>query len=129
MANVVNTQILVDGPRNTVIKVTGVLDTANLTNVVIVDPALLSPVPTQLRIDQVEFAISDPLGVLLRWDAATPVDALPLSGWGKLPFRQFGGLQNNAGVGKNGKITLSTVGWTAGTENFTVILQLVKQGV
>ena len=44
MANVVNTQILVDGARNTVIKVTGVLDTANLTNVVIVDPAFVDRV-------------------------------------------------------------------------------------
>lgn len=129
MANVVTTQVLVDGARNLVVKVTGVLDTSNVTSTVIVDPATLVPVPTQLRIDCLEFMVSDPLSVLLKWDATAPVDIAPVTGFGKLQFRQFGGLQNNAGAGKNGKILLSTVGWAAGIETFTVILHMVKQGV
>lgn len=129
MANVVTTQTLVDGARNVVIKVTGVLDTSNVGSTVIVDPATLVPIPTQLRIDMLEFSVGSQLAVLLKWDATTPVDIAPLVGYGKLPFQKFGGLQNNAGAGKTGKVLLSTTGWASGTQTFTVVIHLVKQGV
>jgi len=129
MANVITIQTLVDGAQNTVVKVTGALDTSNMSSTAIVDPATLVPVPTQLRIDDIEFAISDQLELRLQWDAAAPVDIVPLAGRGEMHFIDIGGLQNNAGAGKNGKILLSTVGWASGVQVFSLILKLRKQGV
>ena len=130
MANVVSTQVLQDGERNTTVKITGVLDTSNVSSTVVIDPATFSPVPTQFRIDHLDYSISDPLEVRLLWDATTPVDILPIAGRGRMSFWSFGGLQNNAGTGKTGKILLETTGYTTGsTLVFSVVLELVKQGV
>lgn len=129
MANTITYQTIIDGARNTVIKVSGVLDTSNLSSTVIVDPATLVPVPTQLRIDHIDYSISDQLELRLQWDATTPVDIMPLAGRGRMSFWNIGGLQNNAGAGKTGKIKLSTDGYTSGVQIFTLILEMVKQGV
>ena len=129
MANTITYQTIIDGARNTVIKVSGVLDTSNLSSTVIVDPATLVPVPTQLRIDHIDYSISDQLELRLQWDATTPVDIMPLAGRGRMSFWNIGGLQNNAGASKTGKIKLSTDGYTSGTQIFTLILDMVKQGV
>jgi hypothetical protein len=133
MANVVNTQILVDGARNAVVKITGVLDTSNIASTVIVDPASFSPKPTAFRIDHLDYSISDPLEVRLQWDATTPIDILPIAGRGRMSFWNFGGLQDNGGAGVTGKINLLTSGYstTLGTTPlvFSVVLEMVKIGV
>lgn len=129
MANSVTIQTIVDGAANTIVKITGVLDTSNLTSTTVLDPATLVPVPTQVRIDHVDYSISDQLELRLQWDATTPVDIMPLAGRGRMSFWNFGGLQNNAGAGKTGKILLSTVGYASGTQVFSLILELRKQGV
>ena len=41
MANSVTSQIIIDGPRNTVVKVAGILDTSDLASTVVADPAVL----------------------------------------------------------------------------------------
>ena len=132
MANVVSTQILVDGARNAVVKITGVLDTSNVSSTVVVDPASFNPKPTAFRIDHLDYSISDPLEVRLQWDATTPIDILPIAGRGRMSFWNFGGLQNNA-PSPTGRIALSTAGYntTIGTTPlvFSVVLELVKQGV
>lgn len=129
MANDVKTQILVDGARNAVIKVTGVLDTGNVAATTIVDIANFTPKPTGFRIDHIDYSVSDPLEVRLLWDATADVDILPIAGRGRMSFWNFGGLQNNAGAGKTGNIQLSTDGYTSGTLVFSVVLEMVKQGV
>mgnify|MGYP005817769713 FL=1 len=132
MANVVTTQILEDGERNAIVKITGTLDTANLTNQLIVDCATLTqggtaPRPAQVRVDHLDYSISDPLELQLMWDGAPAVPMLPLAGRGRMSFWNFGGLQNNATTGKTGNITLSTTGWASGTQIFSLVLELVKQ--
>ena len=127
MANVISTQILEDGERNATVKITGVLDASNASVTTIVDPASYSPVPTQFRIDQIDYAMSGALQIRLFWDATADVDILPIAGRGTMNFKSFGGLLNNAGSGKTGKIQLSTNGWTSGTEVFSIVLRLVKQ--
>jgi hypothetical protein len=62
------------------------------------------------------------------WDATTDVIIMPLAGRGRLMFWNFGGLTNNSGAGKTGAILVKTTGWTSGTQVFSVILELVKQG-
>ena len=131
MANVVTTQIIEDGERNAIVKVTGTLDTADLAGQVIVDCSQLTqggtaPRPNQVRVDHIDYSISDPLELQLFWDATVPQPLLPLAGRGRMSFWNFGGLQNNAGAGKTGNITLTTTGGT-GTQIFSLVLELVKQ--
>lgn len=133
MANITNVQTLVDGNRNVVVKVVGILDTSNLSDVVIADPATLTDYDingvkaTQLRIDHIEYDIQDGLTATLYWDADTPVPAWTGLNRGEVEAKKYGGLLNNAGDGKNGKITLSTTGWSSGTLSFTIVVQMVKQ--
>ena len=107
MANQVNTQVLIDGHRNAVVKITGVLDTSNVASTIIIDPANFDLKPTGFRIDHIDYSISDPLEVRLLWDGTPQLDILPIAGRGRMSFWNFGGLQNNAGAGKTGNIYLN----------------------
>ena len=135
MANAFSTQILSNGPRNAVIKITGILDTSNLASTVAVDLATLSPIvpgtsttqPAAVCIHHIDYSISDQLEVQLAWDATTDEVIMPLAGRGRLMFKDFGGLQNNAGAGKTGNINILTTGWASGIQVFSVVLELVKQ--
>ena len=75
------------------------------------------------------YDIEDLLTVNLLWNGASADTVIwDLAGRGKVDAWRFGGLQNNAGTGKTGKITATTQGWTSGaTLSFTIILELVKQ--
>ena len=132
MANIVNTQVLMDGARNTTVKITGVLDTSDVATTIVIDPAAFSPIPSKFRIDHIDYSISTPLEVRLLWDGTPQLDILPLSGRGRMSFWNFGGLQNNA-TSPTGKIALETTGYNTtigGTPLvFSVVLELVKQGV
>jgi hypothetical protein len=126
MANILSTQILVDGERNAVVKITGILDTSNVSTTTVVDPASFTPVPTTFRVDAVEYSVGTPLAVRLVWDASTDVDMLALTNAGRMKFTKFGGLQNNSGAGVTGKIQLLTNGYSSGTVTFSIVLKLVK---
>ena len=135
MANATSVQVLIDGPRNTVIKYEGVLDTSDVSYVVILDPATSSPMfpengrkASTFRLMEVQFIIEDGLAVNLFWDATTPRRIEQLVGRGKGCYDDFGGLKNNAtgDAGYTGKVGVSTQGWSAGTLSFSVILEFVK---
>lgn len=133
MANSFNIQPLEEGPRNAIVKLTGILDTSDLVSSIAVAVANFNqggtgPIPQQFRIDYIDFSISDQLEVQLIWDATTPVVIMPVAGRGRMSFSNFGGLQNNAGAGKTGNILISTTGWTSGIQIFSIILEMVKQG-
>ena len=133
MANSFTTQILEEGQRNAIVKLTAVLDTSDLalSNAVQmsdINQGGIGATPTQVRIDHIDYSISDQLEVQLWWDATTDVIIMPLAGRGRLMFWNFGGLTNNSGAGKTGNILIKTTGWTSGTQVFSVILELVKQG-
>jgi hypothetical protein len=138
MANLFAVQTLLDGPRNVVVKVTGVLDTSDLASTTVIDPATLSAIgafgtlPTKVRIDMIEYNIEDTLSVNLFWDATVPVLTGEFVGRGSQKYNHFGGLLNNAGAGVTGKITATTT--TTGTAisatnilSFTLFITLVKQ--
>lgn len=120
MANfAIATQILIDGPRNVVSKTTGDVAVASLpTNVTVLDPALLtdmmpgmagSQLATLLRIDTIEYSVTDGVILQLTWDATTPIAIAELYGRGEVCAKDFGGIQNNAGAGVTGKILLSAI--------------------
>lgn len=135
MANVVNFQTLEDGQENTVIRLTLNLDTSDVTSTTLADPATLSDIgpfagrkATQLRVKKVVFDVEDSLAIRLFWDATTPVQCENLIGRGTSDYRDFGGLQNNSGAGKTGKITFDTQGWAAAAQlQATVTIYLGKQ--
>jgi hypothetical protein len=131
MANALNVQVEEDGPRNAIIKVDLENDTSDTAETVIVDPATLDatfPITNQLRTDEIQYSIQDGWYVTLLWKATTSKVMVTLSGRGMFPVGpNYGGLQNNAGAGKTGQISLKTTGYTSGTMVATLILHLVKQ--
>lgn len=130
MANAVTTQILIDGDRNAVVKIVGLLDTANYANTTVIDPASFLPVPTDFRVDQIDYSISSQLSVQLLWDATTDDVMVALYGAQKIKAGcDYGGLTNPRSAGVTGKINLLTTGWASGTQTFTLVIQLVKMGV
>lgn len=133
MANSVTIQILQDGPRNTIIKVEGVLDTSDLASTVIADPAVLQSIDfankvkaAKLRLLECSYSIEDALSVNLFWDATTPVRIGELVGRAEFKSKSYGGFLNNAGAGVTGKITMTTEGWI-GIKSFWFVMELIKQ--
>lgn len=136
MANSLVTQILNDGPRNTMLKVVGILDSSDLTNQVIVDPSTLSSIqpgmsgsfpPTFVAIKGIDFSVEDALDCRLIWDGAPTTLIEDVSGRGNFHYGHIGFLQNNA-ANPTGKILISTQGWTAGAVlEFTLTFWLIKQ--
>ena len=117
MANTVAIQTILDGPRNAVVKVTGTLDTSDLANFVIADPAVMQGVDNtgalkaaKLRIVRSEFFIKDTLEVSLLWDATVPVVIETLTGRGKLDAKDYQGLTNNAGAGNIAGVGVGSAG-------------------
>jgi len=134
MANSTTIQTLVDGPRNTILKLDGLLDTSDQGSTIIVDPATLSDYningvkATKLRINKINFDVEDGLDVELFWDASSPVRIGNFVGRGKVDAWRYGGIVNNA-TSPTGKITLQTQGWSTGAIlSYTIVLELVKQG-
>lgn len=126
MANTVTTQTLLDGDRNLVILLTGVLDTSNEARVIKVDVSSYVPAPTLVRVDTIRHLISPGLIVVLDWDATTPVRFAALTGYDEVETKRFGGLQNNAGAGVTGDIYLTTLGYSSGTLAYNIILEMTK---
>jgi hypothetical protein len=135
MANSVTTQILVDGPRNLVVKLTGILDTADISATSLVTLANLSvlneagTLPTRLIIDKISYNVESGLTVNLAWDATTDVVFASLVNSGDdLKFKSFGGLYNTEASGVTGAIMYSTQGWSSGSIlSFNVILEMRKK--
>ena len=136
MANVTAIQILEDGDRNVIAKLTGKLDTSNVSLTTLLDPATLASVnasglnsqkASTLAIETVTFDIEDGLVVNFYWDADTDVPIWYFSGRDKMNMEFTGFLQNNAGAGKTGKILYDTNGWTSGTKSFSMVIQCIKQ--
>jgi hypothetical protein len=133
MANVTDYQITEEGPRNAVIKLTGVLDSSD----VYLRPAVAlsmfnSNEPNArlvgLRVDLIEFSVGNTLEVFLEWQAASPQQIFNLSRSGKIHSYGYGGfVPDQLRSGYTGDINLRSAGFPAGTiQSYTVVLELVK---
>lgn len=129
MANSLTVQTLLDGYRNTVLNVVGVLDTSDLAATDIAVLANFTPIPTDWRIDEVEFTVSSQIVVQLLWKATTDVVAATFYQAGEIDYAEHSPLLNNAGAGKNGTLRVKTTGWASGIQAFTLLIHLVKMGV
>jgi len=134
MANVTSIQILQDGPRNVTVKLTGILDTSDITATALITPASLTAIgereglATKLIIDKISYNVESPLAVNLYWTATTPILIASLVNSGDdLEFKTFGGVYNPtpAAAGVTGAIEYTTSGWT-GVTSFNVILECRK---
>lgn len=128
MADAVTTQIIQDGPRNCVIKLTNISDGSGESAVLKVDVSTLSgfngQVPSEVMIEHIDYSL-DGMQVKILWDASSDVLCWVLTpdADNDLDFPYF--LPNNAGAGKTGDILFTTVGAGAG-DTYSIVLSLVK---
>lgn len=133
MANVLDRQITQEGPRNAVVKLTGVLDSADALE----NPAIAlgdfinndqNLVLIGFRVDLIEWSMTQALEVQLSWASNNPQQIFPLAGRGRIYGNNYGGfIPDSSRAGYTGAINLTTDGYQIGTvQNFTIILELVK---
>lgn len=130
-------QILEDGNENTILRFVGNVTVQSVGNTVLADPATLSDMGPfaglkagKLRVKKIILDVEDGLAIDLLWDATTPLEFDTLVGRGTHDYKDAGGLQNNSGVGRTGKIlyffnvagAAPTNGW-----DFAVSIYLGKQ--
>lgn len=118
---------LVDGPQNHVIHVEGTVAVAAEIIINVSDLSTVDGRPcTSVRLDRLTYD-SDVTSAVLLWDASANTRA-----WGfgpgtsdSLSWKDFGGLQNNAGSGKTGDVLLTVV-VSAGT-HYSFTLECTKK--
>jgi hypothetical protein len=133
MATSLVTQTINDGYRNTILKIDGYVNAADLTGSTVVDPSLLGQIDAQgtlskiVRVKRINFDIEDGLECDLIWDGATPQSLWRCTGRGEIKASPFSGITDNATT-PNGKILLTTSGGGVATTNlaFTIILEIIK---
>lgn len=127
MADAVSTQKLMDGPRNVIMKFTNISDGTGEAAVTKVDVSGLDGAPDEVSIQKIIFSTIG-MGVNILFDATADIlaKALPPDDSGELCFKKEGGIWNNAGTGKTGDISFTTVGAAAGDE-YSVTLVMKKK--
>lgn len=133
MANVVEKQIVEEGPRNAIVKVSGVIDTSDVNLVSFIAPGNFTNNDSRLRltgfrVDEVVYSIGQVIDMQLAWNGGTPQQILMLSRSGKFDLWADGGLvPDTTRAGYDGSINIKSVGYPAGTvQEFTLLLRLVK---
>lgn len=135
MANSLEQQIVSEGPRNVIVKLTGILDTSDITQLPAINISSFTTneprtmgVLSGFRVDSVEWSMSKDLEVQLFWDSNTPQQILPLAGRGEICATKYGGLcPDQTKSGYSGNINLVTNGYVGGSvQNFSIVLELVK---
>jgi hypothetical protein len=134
MANVVSTVTLYNEPKYLVIKLLGLLDTGNETNVAKVDKSAYTGVsgtePSYFRIMKIAYS-TNALSVYLSVDATADVVLARIGGTaatsGVLDYSATGGISTSA-AGDTGDILLTTLGTVATTAHYDVTLWLQKIG-
>ena len=131
MADAVTSQTIQDGPRNVIMKFTNVSDGTGESAVAKVDVSALAPNAegvscSEVRVMRISHAIVG-MSVQLFFNATSNVLLMELaeSSNGHMDFKDFGGIPNNAGSGKNGDILFTTKGHSSG-DTYSIILEMVK---
>ena len=136
MANALTKQILEEGPRNAIVVLTGVLDTSDVTETPAIalsdftnNDTLMGPL-VGFRVDDIEYVIGNGLEVQIAWHSDTPQMIAAIAGRGHARFCHFGGKLPLATMPNyTGDIDVTTTGFGvqgAGTQNFTITLELIK---
>jgi len=128
MPNIITKQTLIDSVRKSVVKVTIQGDgSGDETKYVLYDASSYSPPATSNKLMYINYALEN-FEVDLYWDATTDVYLMNLLAnyQSEQCFKHYGGLINNAGIGKTGDILMSTNGLGA-AENGTIIFTVYKK--
>jgi hypothetical protein len=132
MAITATSQTIFDGERIAIMKFYATMTaTENESAVVKVNPANLTASNAGGACDAVSIlkvtAMTHGLEVQMNWKATAPVviEIIPPNTNYTQDFSSFGGLWNNAGSGKDGAITFTTLDGSAG-DAYTVILEMQK---
>ena len=131
MADAVTSQTIIDGERNCVMKFTNVSDGSVESAVAKVDVSALATNSrgvscSEVRVMRISHSVVG-MSVQLFLNATTNVLLMELaeSSNGHMDFKDFGGLSNNAGSGKNGDILFTTKGHSSG-DTYSIVLEMVK---
>jgi hypothetical protein len=131
MADAVTSQTIQDGERNCIMKFTNVSDGTGESAVAKVDVSALAANAagtscSEVRVMRVSHAIVG-MSVKMFLNATANVLLMELaeSSNGHMDFKDFGGIPNNAGSGKNGDILFTTLGHDSG-DTYSVVLEMVK---
>ena len=131
MADAVTSQTIQDGERKCIMKFTNVSDGTGESAVAKVDVSALAANAagvscSEVRVMRVSHAIVG-MSVQLFLNASSNVLLIELaeSSNGHIDFKDFGGIPNNAGSGKNGDILFTTKGHSSG-DTYSIILEMVK---
>jgi hypothetical protein len=133
MSNKLEIQITQEGPRNAIVKLTGIIDTSDIVEspaISLVD-CLNNDVNLTLagfRVDLIEWSMSAGMEIQLAWNGTIPQQIFPLAGRGRINSTNYGGfIPDTTRPGYDGSINLYSNGYAAGTvQNFTIILELIK---
>ena len=135
MADAFDLQVLNDGHRNAIVRLSAVLDTAdaNLMPAITLDTFTNNDktgVFSGLRLDQIDHVVGEGLQVLLYWSAAVDQLIYTCAGHHTTCFKQIGGLvPDMTKLGYNGAIDLKTIGFNqfqVPPQSFSLVLQFVK---
>jgi hypothetical protein len=125
-------QTLFDGERVAIMKFYATMSTTeNESAVAKVTPSALAASAAGYACDAVTIlkctAMTHGLEVQMNWKASTPVviEIIPPNTNYTQDYSGFGGLTNNAGTGKDGVITFTTLDGSAG-DAYTVVLEMQK---
>ena len=135
MAITATSQTLFDGERIAIMKFYATMSTTeNESAVAKVTPSALTASAAGGACDAVSIlkvtALTHGLEVQMNWKATTPVviETIPQNNSYTQDYSKIGGLWNNAGTGKDGVITFTTLDGSAG-DSYTVILEMQKHYV
>ena len=115
-------KVLLNGTRKYVVNVTGVWDTADEVDTVIIDRSTLTgpdgvSIPGRIRIDEITWSISPGFNsVLLSWDDAADENIDYFNGQGYMDYRPYGGksMAGDPTTATEGDIQLTSEGGAAG---------------
>lgn len=132
MAITATSQTLFDGERIAIMKFYATMSaTENESNVVKVNPSALTASAAGGACDAVSIlkvtALTHGLEVQMNWVATAPVviELIPQNNNYTQDYSKIGGLTNNAGTGKTGSISFTTLDGSAG-DAYTVVLEMQK---
>jgi hypothetical protein len=131
MADAVTSQVILDGERLYIAKFTNISDGTGETGALKIDVSTLNPNSFGLACNGVKinkiWAQTQGMGVDIIWDATTDLlcETIPADKFYLMDYSSFGGLPNNAGVGKTGDVLFSTVGAAAG-DRYTIVVEAIK---
>jgi len=135
MAITATSQTLFDGERIAIMKFYATMSTTeNESAVAKVTPSALTASAAGGACDAVSIlkitALTHGLEVQMNWKATAPVviETIPQNNAYTQDYSKIGGLWNNAGTGKDGVITFTTLDGSAG-DSYTVILEMQKHYV